>query len=83
MKAAIRKAEGTLKYELSKARPTYGYYNSADLKNPPGPSTGRIRVLRGGAWYYAADALRGTYRIGRYPTVANFGYGFRCAVDIP
>ena len=32
VKAAIRKAEGTLKYELSKARPTYGYYNSADLQ---------------------------------------------------
>ena len=25
VKAAVRKAQGTLKYELSKARPTYGY----------------------------------------------------------
>ena len=60
-----------------------GYYISSLLKNPPGPSTGRIRVLRGGAWYYAVDALRVTYRIGRYPMVANFGCGFRCVADMP
>ena len=60
-----------------------GYYISSPLKDPPGPSTGRIRVLRGGAWYYAVDALRVTYRIGRYPMVANFGCGFRCVADMP
>ena len=60
-----------------------GYYTSSPLKDPPGPSIGRIRVLRGGAWYYAADALRVTYRIGRYPTAANFGYGFRCVAEVP
>ena len=59
------------------------YYINSPLKDPPGPSAGRMRVLRGGAWYYTADVLRVTYRIGRYPTVVNFGYGFRCVADVP
>ena len=57
------------------------YYNSSPLNNPPGPTTGTLKVLRGGGWYNAtAQYLRMAFRdyIGYGPTELNY-VGFRCA----
>lgn len=58
------------------------YYSNSPPHNPTGPVTGSNHVLRGGAYYYAANYLRTSARIGvitgpfRWETV-----GFRCAKD--
>ncbi|MEY2713031.1 MAG: hypothetical protein RL461_456 [Planctomycetota bacterium] len=38
------------------------YYASSPAQNPPGPSSGFYRVLRGGAFYYNTSYLRASYR---------------------
>ena len=56
------------------------YYRNSPESNPPGPSTGRTHVLRGGSWNLNDDLVRSTYR-GTHPSEPNLGIGFRCAVD--
>jgi formylglycine-generating enzyme required for sulfatase activity len=38
------------------------YYQSSPSTNPPGPSSGSARVLRGGSWRYGSDDCRSSYR---------------------
>ena len=38
------------------------YYASSPSTNPPGPTTGALRVLRGGSWSVGAGNLRSSYR---------------------
>jgi eukaryotic-like serine/threonine-protein kinase len=58
----------------------YGPYRPGAQKNPPGPSSGELRSMRGGAWdiYPGSDmytALRGSF-----PPDTRMGIvGFRCA----
>ncbi|HXD08479.1 MAG TPA: SUMF1/EgtB/PvdO family nonheme iron enzyme, partial [Anaerolineales bacterium] len=56
------------------------YYRNSPDSNPPGPSTGRTHVLRGGSWNLNADLVRSTFR-GTHPSEPNLGIGFRCAMD--
>jgi len=56
------------------------YYQNSPESNPPGPSTGRTHVLRGGSWNLNEDLVRSTYR-GTHPSEPNLGIGFRCAMD--
>lgn len=56
------------------------YYKDSPEANPPGPSTGRTHVLRGGAWNLNEDLVRSTFR-GTHPSEPNLGIGFRCAMD--
>ena len=56
------------------------YYRNSPESNPPGPSTGRTHVLRGGSWNLNDDLVRSTYR-GTHPSEPNLGIGFRCAMD--
>jgi formylglycine-generating enzyme required for sulfatase activity len=59
------------------------YYEMAPSRNPPGPPTGRYRVLRGGSWFdqpklFLSCSYRSWARQAeRSPTV-----GFRCAKSL-
>ena len=57
----------------------YGPYPADQQTNPQGPSSGPYREIRGGAWIYATDFVRTSYR--GYVTIDNpgFGVGFRAA----
>jgi formylglycine-generating enzyme required for sulfatase activity len=52
-----------------------------DLQHDPqGPSSGRTRVIRGGAWNGEHPAwVRPTFRYMDEPTKRSFGLGLRCA----
>ena len=61
------------------ARDSYRY---SVLRDPQGPLTGFLRVVRGSDWIYFAEGCR----IDRYATVpwrSNRYIGFRVALDIP
>jgi formylglycine-generating enzyme required for sulfatase activity/Tol biopolymer transport system component len=58
------------------------YYSDSPTENPRGPATGKMRVLRGGAWDSTADKCRAAYRHKEFPVYSDacFGadsYGFR------
>jgi formylglycine-generating enzyme required for sulfatase activity len=55
----------------------YGAYTSGFQSNPTGASTGSIRVLRGGSWYYNAGYCRVSYRYYSRPSYRFIIYGFR------
>ena len=58
------------------------YYASSPQHNPPGPSTGRLRVVRGGAWPFGTAAPAAT-REG-YPAYYRLpDLGFRCVYQSP
>jgi formylglycine-generating enzyme required for sulfatase activity len=56
------------------------YYQEAPYENPPGPSFGLTRVIRGGAWNVTGRGLRGATRFWAFPDRNDFD-GFRCAAD--
>ncbi|HTF20287.1 MAG TPA: formylglycine-generating enzyme family protein [Chryseolinea sp.] len=53
------------------------YYQNGIKVNPPGPTNGRFRTLRGGAWDIGARNTRNTYRNPLSPTSRNHNKGFR------
>jgi formylglycine-generating enzyme required for sulfatase activity/Tol biopolymer transport system component len=58
------------------------YYASSPRENPTGPSEGKQRVLRGGAWSSTPEKCRAAYRFKDFPVYSDacFGadsYGFR------
>jgi formylglycine-generating enzyme required for sulfatase activity len=55
------------------------YYSSSPTNNPPGPTSGTERVLRGGAWDSADFMVRVAYRNYLAPTNRANVIGFRCA----
>jgi formylglycine-generating enzyme required for sulfatase activity len=60
------------------------YYQESPPDNPHGPATGKMRVLRGGAWDRSADNCRSACRHKEFPVYSDacFGadsYGFRRA----
>ena len=58
----------------------YGDYAPAAEKNPVGPSSGKKRVIRGGAWNGSyATWLRPSFRYAQDPNAKSHGIGFRCA----
>ena len=56
------------------------YYEKAPDKDPPGPSTGDDRVMRGGSWNTVQNGLRCAYRITYVPAWRSRDLGFRCAM---
>lgn len=56
-----------------------GYYSESPGSNPPEPSSGDYRVLRGGAWNFVDSYVRATYRYGLDPYYRGGIIGFRCA----
>ena len=52
-------------------------YSSSAVIDPIGPSSGKIRVRRGGSWGYEADICRSAYRSGLVPGACTGLLGFR------
>jgi formylglycine-generating enzyme required for sulfatase activity len=59
------------------------YYEWSPRRDPPGPSEGRYRVLRGGSWKNHAVTCRAGYRNGLNPRLKDSATGFRVACDAP
>ncbi len=58
------------------------YYQNSPSQDPPGPTAGQKRVLRGGSWQYFPGPLRVSFRFWRDPgDRINFYVGFRCGVE--
>jgi eukaryotic-like serine/threonine-protein kinase len=58
------------------------YYNTSPTSNPTGPSTGTLKVLRGGAWYSDFQYVRTAFRqLASEPGFRGGGTGFRCAAS--
>ena len=58
------------------------YYSSSPLNNPPGPTSGSSRVLRGGSWYSNAYSCRVANRGYGYPGYRIDFIGFRLVLDL-
>ena len=59
-----------------------GDYSTSSQTNPTGPTTGSLRVLRGGCWIDGAQYCRVAYRHHNNPDYRNDGYGFRLACGL-
>jgi formylglycine-generating enzyme required for sulfatase activity len=57
----------------------YGDYPSDAVYDPEGPSTGRNRVFRGGAFVNPVNQLRVSFRVGNPPSTKGNSVGFRIA----
>ena len=55
------------------------YYAYMPERNPPGPTTGRYKGVRGGSWKSARIMLRTATRGGAPPNQRSATIGFRCA----
>jgi formylglycine-generating enzyme required for sulfatase activity len=59
------------------------YYANSPAKDPTGPSSARLRVVRGGSWWYRVpEVFRCAYRIGPHPSDYTCLNGFRVAATI-
>jgi formylglycine-generating enzyme required for sulfatase activity len=54
------------------------YYRRGPSKDPAGPETGTLKVMRGGCWASGASSLRTTCRKAELPSVWAPNVGFRC-----
>lgn len=59
------------------------YYSVSPYGNPPGPTSGDRRGLRGSLWSLDWSYLRVMIRFNTYPDVSDNVVGFRCAGDAP
>ena len=58
-----------------------GYYQQSPARNPTGPATGAMRVVRGGSWNYVMPGdFRTAYRGWNDPAYGYFDRGFRCVL---
>ena len=57
------------------------YYLESPPSNPPGPDSGRARVVRGGSWGFSDFSVRAARRYWFHPANALENVGFRCARD--
>ena len=57
----------------------YGEYPSGYVTDPTGPSSGSLRVLRGGSWSDNEDIIRSTNRHSMKSSLSNNNTGFRCS----
>jgi sulfatase modifying factor 1 len=57
----------------------FGDYPMVSIIDPVGPSSGTIRVLRGGSWFNYGWFVRSAYRIRLDPAYRSISTGFRLA----
>jgi iron(II)-dependent oxidoreductase len=55
------------------------YYRHGHDKNPQGPTTGELKVFRGGSWNEDPEVARSAGRNGGLPDRESYLTGFRCA----
>ena len=60
-----------------------GKYDSGPISDPLGPSTGSVRVGRGGTWNFSATQCRSAQRIHSLPSGRDGNLGFRVALVPP
>jgi len=61
-----------------------GSYPTGPSTDPQGPTSGRLRVLRGGAWANGGPGyFRCASRLNLAPAVRVNDVGFRCAMTLP
>jgi formylglycine-generating enzyme required for sulfatase activity len=53
------------------------YYAGSSARNPPGPTSGQYRVLRGGSWYLSSTLVRAADRVRDEPDLRVGYVGFR------
>ena len=58
------------------------YYSQSPDKDPQGPSSGPMRVLRGGSWLNYPRLLRASNRFALVPVGRYLNIGFRCAREV-
>ncbi|MGD2089666.1 MAG: SUMF1/EgtB/PvdO family nonheme iron enzyme [Candidatus Aminicenantes bacterium] len=58
------------------------YYPKSPDKNPTGPTTGSLRVFRGGSWGNSAWLCRAAYRLDGRPAIRSADFGFRLARSV-
>lgn len=61
----------------------FDYYAMIPERNPPGPSSGRYKGVRGGSWKSKPNMLRTATRGGSPPDQRSPTIGFRCAQSKP
>jgi formylglycine-generating enzyme required for sulfatase activity len=59
------------------------YFKSSPREDPPGPRTGRARVVKGGSWDSRPTVLSASSRNFAYTGYREGDFGFRCASDVP
>jgi formylglycine-generating enzyme required for sulfatase activity len=57
-----------------------GYYAKSPTDDPPGPTTGSLRVGRGGSWLHVARLCRSAYRCGFRPGSRGSNLGLRVSL---
>jgi formylglycine-generating enzyme required for sulfatase activity len=57
------------------------YFRTCPVANPPGPESGKFRVIRGGGWYSGPGCVRVDFRNALPSNFGDFNVGFRCAKD--
>jgi len=55
------------------------YYQNAPIKNPSGPQTGILKVIKGGSWHSFKSDIRSASRGKGGFALKTDGIGFRCA----
>jgi formylglycine-generating enzyme required for sulfatase activity len=61
----------------------YGRYPASPAKDPVGPASGTMRVVRGGGWATYAYNARSAYREATDPARACTEVGMRLVVEVP
>jgi formylglycine-generating enzyme required for sulfatase activity/Tfp pilus assembly protein PilF len=59
----------------------FDYYGASPYQNPPGPTSGDSKVVRGGYWGDNWYGLRVAARGSTYPVAREHSIGFRCAAS--
>jgi sulfatase modifying factor 1 len=55
----------------------YGPYPDGPVRNPHGPASGSLRVIRGGSWYFDENSARSALRYTHPPGNDGFSLGLR------
>jgi formylglycine-generating enzyme required for sulfatase activity len=61
-------------------RDWYSHYPGGSVRDPTGPSSGSVRVDRGGGWSSVPRRCRSAFRLGNVPGVRYLNLGFRLAL---